>query len=102
MPASGVPRALRVCAVKTAVTNAARAMPRIKCAFINIRLFGNERATHEGMTGAAELRAFEDVFSGLWRDERHRRDALAALGNDDVDVGAHDAESMIGVVATQA
>src|SRR5687768_8709340 len=102
MPGSGVPNALRVCAVTAAVTRPAAAMLMMKCVFLNMSLLRNQRTAHEGMTGSTQFRAFEDVFSRLWRDERHRCDTLAALRNDDVDVGAHDAESMIGIVATQA
>src|SRR5687767_15282090 len=101
MPGSGVPNALRVCAVTAAVTRPAAAMLMMKCVFLNMSLLRNQRTAHEGMTGSAEFRAFEDVFSRLWRDERHRGDAFAPLGNNHVDVGAHDAESVIGVVATQ-
>ena len=38
----------------------------------------------------------------LRRHKRHRRHAFAALGYRDVDIGADDAEAVIGVVAAQA
>src|SRR5687768_5936786 len=101
-PASGVPSALRVCALDNTVMNTAAAIPINKYVFMVLCSFSNQSAPHERMTRPAELRAFEHVASSLRRRERDGCDAFAALRNRHVDVGADDAKTMVGVIAAQA